>query len=68
METPPRQHLFALTKSEQRVIVLVMLALLAFALAKFYQDHGHRPNPPPPDIAEPVASPIEEEPATDEDR
>ena len=68
MDTPPRQHLFALTKSEQRVIVLVMLALLALALAKFYQDYVHRPDPPPTGIAKPWASPIEEEPATDEAR
>ena len=65
METPPRQHLFALTKSEQRVIVLVMIALLALALVKFYQGLVHRPDP---GIATPASSPITEEPATDEAR
>jgi hypothetical protein len=68
METPPRQHLFALAKSEQRVVILVMIALLAFALAKFYHGLSHRPEPPPPGTAAPAASPIEEEPAVDETR
>ena len=65
METPPPPHLFALTKSEQRVIILVMIALLALALAKFYQGLGRRPDP---GIAKPLSSPIEEKSATDETR
>lgn len=68
MDTPPRQHLFALTKSEQRVIVLVMIALLALALARFYQGLSHHPALSPPGAATPVSSPAEEEPATDEAR
>jgi hypothetical protein len=68
METPPRPHLFALTKSEQRVVILVMIALLAFALGKFYHGLSHRPELPPVGTAAPVASPAEEEPALDETR
>jgi hypothetical protein len=36
MKTP--QHIFALTKSEQRVVILILLALLAGTIAKHYRE------------------------------
>jgi hypothetical protein len=32
------QHLFALTKNEQRVVILILLALLAGAVANHYRE------------------------------
>ena len=32
------QHIFALTKSEQRVVILILLALLAGAVANHYRE------------------------------
>jgi len=59
------QHIFALTKSEQRVIVLILLALLVSAVAKHFREtrsHGTRL---PSAIAEPSvrpeSSPVEDE-------
>jgi hypothetical protein len=36
MKTP--QHIFALTKGEQRVVILILLALLAVAVAMHYRE------------------------------
>jgi len=59
------QHIFALTKSEQRVIILILLALLVGAVAKHFRETGlHRPTLPST-IAEPSvrpeSSPVEDE-------
>jgi hypothetical protein len=59
METP--QHLFALTKPEQRVVLLIILGLL-FAAA-FGHYHGKEGNWPP--SAHPQAAP-HPKPSTDE--
>ena len=66
METP--QHIFALTKSEQRVVILIMIALLAAAAAKQYHDRLLRPAVQRPSTAAPAASPLDEESAIEEGR
>jgi hypothetical protein len=44
MNTP--QHIFALTKNEQRVVIVIMIALLAGSVTKHYHDlHSHLPLP-----------------------
>jgi hypothetical protein len=48
--------MFSLTKREQRVVVLIMLALVALALAKHYRDVGT--------IAPPTTTPSPEMSAT----
>ena len=56
--------MFALTKREQRVVFMIMLALIAIALAKHYRDVGTimpgRPAPSPRINATPSAFPDEE--------
>jgi hypothetical protein len=45
MSTP--QHIFALTKNEQRVVIVIMILLLAGTVTKRYRDvHSHLPLPP----------------------
>jgi hypothetical protein len=44
MNTP--QHIFALTKNEQRVVIVIMIVLLAGSVTKRYHDlHSHLPLP-----------------------
>ena len=44
MNTP--QHIFALTKNEQRVVIVIVIALLAGTVTKRYRDvHSHLPLP-----------------------
>jgi len=63
MKTP--QHIFALTKSEQRVVILILLALLAGAIAMHYREkQSHISNPARATTQPPVspgASPTEDE-------
>ena len=42
------QHIFALTKNEQRVVILIMIVLLAGTVAKRYRDRAYQ-------VASPVA-------------
>lgn len=64
METPP-PHLFALTKSEQRVVLVILLALLAWPMAAlFHRRQGDQLGPPATTAATP-AIPLDEETAPD---
>ncbi len=62
MKTP--SHLLALTKNEQRVVIIIMIALLAGAAARFYrQGQAH--------LSQPATSPVPAArslPSTDEDQ
>jgi hypothetical protein len=62
--------MFVLTKHEQRVVIVIMLALVAIALVKHYRDVGTiipaQPTPPPQMSATP-ASPTDEERANPDD-
>ena len=62
------QHIFALTRSEQRAVILIMIALLAGAAARQYHDWSLRPALPSSSIAAPAASPLDEESAIEEGR
>jgi hypothetical protein len=59
------QHIFALSKNEQRVIILILLALLAGAVANHYrQARSHISTPPAPtgeSSVRPEPSPAEDE-------
>jgi len=59
------QHIFALTKSEQRVIILILLALLATAVAKHFREtrsHGATlPSATAEPSVRPESSPLEDE-------
>lgn len=61
METP--QHIVALTRNEQRVVILIVLALLGLAVAKQYHDRSLGAPVTPPSNSAPAASPQDEEPA-----
>ncbi|MEY2526636.1 MAG: hypothetical protein QOE73_1407 [Verrucomicrobiota bacterium] len=56
--------MFALTKREQRMVIIIMLALIAIALAKHYRDVGTimpvQPAPSPRISATPSSFPEEE--------
>ena len=49
--------MFRLTKNEQRVVVLVMLALLTVAYGRYWRD-VHRPSVPKPAQGVPEATPL----------
>jgi hypothetical protein len=51
------QHIFALTKNEQRVIILILLALLACAVAKHYWEARSHVSTAPSASAESSAPP-----------
>jgi hypothetical protein len=59
------QHIFVLTKGEQRVVILILLALLAGAVAMRYREtRSHIATPAPTTTqssASPGHSPIEDE-------
>jgi hypothetical protein len=59
------QHIFALTKSEQRVVVLILVALLACAVANHYWEARSHMSTTPSASAEssapPEPSPVEDE-------
>jgi hypothetical protein len=63
MKTP--QHIFVLTKSEQRVVILILLALLAGTIAMHYREkHSHISTPaaaPVQPSAHPDAAPTEDD-------
>jgi len=61
MKTP--QHIFALTKSEQRVVILILLALLVGAITMHYREKQSHISTPAADHA---ATPVSTTPATDE--
>jgi hypothetical protein len=61
MKTPP--HIFALTKSEQRVVILILLALLAGTIAMHYREKHSRISTP---AADHPAAPVSRTPATHE--
>lgn len=59
--------MFALTRSEQRAVILIVLALIAVALAKHYRDAGtiapqQRINPEPQTATTPSANDAEPAP------
>jgi hypothetical protein len=60
----PACGMFVLTKREQRVVILIMFALLAIALVKHYRDTGTiipaQPTPTPQVSATPSSPPDEE--------
>ena len=57
------QHLFALSRSEQRVVIVIVLALLLGTIAKRTYDQATRPPPVAvPLSATPFASPLEDDP------
>ena len=57
------QHIFALTRSEQRVVMIIMICLLLGAVGKRYYD-GRVQSALPPSSGAPVVSPApDEEPA-----
>jgi hypothetical protein len=63
MNTP--QHIFALTKNEQRVMIVIMIALLAGSVTKRYRDlHSHLPLPATTTAPSPPLS-DEDQPAPD---
>jgi hypothetical protein len=63
MNTP--QHIFALTKNEQRVVIVIMIALLAGSVTKRYRDlHSHLPLPAATTAPSPLPS-DEDQPAPD---
>jgi hypothetical protein len=51
------QHIFALTKSEQRVIILILLALLVSAVTKHFRETRSHGTTLPSTIAEPSVRP-----------
>jgi hypothetical protein len=51
------QHIFALTKGEQRVVILILLALLAGAVAMRYRETRSHVTTPALAPAQPSASP-----------
>ncbi len=61
------QHIFSLTRSEQRAVILIMIALLAGAAARHYHGRILRPALSPATAA-PAATPLDEEPAVEESR
>jgi hypothetical protein len=67
MKTP--QHIFALTKSEQRVVILILLALLAGAIAMHYREKQSHVSTPAADHASATGSttPAAHEPAAPDD-
>jgi hypothetical protein len=63
------QHIFALTRSEQRVVIIIMICLLAGAVAKRYYDGRMQPAAPVSSSAAPIRPAADEEPtASDEAR
>ena len=57
------QHLFALSRSEQRVVIIIVLALLGGTMAKrAYDQATRRPPVSVPLRATPFASPLEDDP------
>jgi hypothetical protein len=66
----PALGMFVLTKREQRVVIVIMFALLTVALVKHYRDVGTiiptQPTPSPQMSAIP-SSPPDEERATSDD-
>ena len=60
----PACGMFVVTKREQRVVILIMFALLAIALVKHYRDTGTiipaQPTPSPQVSATPSSPPDEE--------
>jgi hypothetical protein len=63
MKTP--QHIFALTKNEQRVVILILLVLLAVTIARHYREKQSHISTPVSSAAQPSrspsSSPIEED-------
>jgi hypothetical protein len=60
----PACGMFVLTKREQRVVILIMFALLAIALVKHYRDTGTiipAQPPPSPQVSATPSSPPDEE-------
>jgi lipopolysaccharide export system protein LptC len=59
------QHIFALTKSEQRVVVLILLVLLAITIARHYREKQSHISTPVSATTQPSespsSSPIEED-------
>ena len=56
------QHLFALSRGEQRVVIIIVLVLLGGTMAKRAYDEATRPPPVPVPLgATPFASPPEDE-------
>jgi hypothetical protein len=63
------QHVFALTGSEQRVVIIIMLCLLLGAVGKRYYDGRSQVVAPASTSATPPAPTADEEPApSDEPR
>ena len=62
------QHIFALTRSEQRAVILIMIALLAGAAARHYHGRMLRPALSIPSANAPAAAPLDEEPGVEESR
>jgi hypothetical protein len=63
------QHIFALTKSEQRVVILIVMALLAVAVLQQYHGRSSQRSARDSWSARPGASPSsEEEPGGDDGR
>jgi hypothetical protein len=60
MDTP--QHIFALTKNEQRIVIVIMIALVAGTVAKSYRDIHSRP--PLPAVTTSPSAPIPDEDQT----
>jgi hypothetical protein len=60
MDTP--QHIFALTKNEQRVVIVIMIALVAGTVTKRYRDINSRP--PLPAVTASPSAPIPDEDQT----
>ena len=66
MKTP--QHIFALTKSEQRVVILILLALLAGTIAIHYREkQSHISTPAADHAAATVSTTPAHEQATPDD-
>ena len=64
--------MFVLTKSEQRVVIVIMFALVAIALARHYRDVGTilpwQPKPSPQMSPIPTLAPDEERANPDDTR
>jgi hypothetical protein len=60
------RNIFQLTKREQRVVIVIVTTLVAFAFAKHYWQN--KPQPPPiKSISTPVASPSVHSPTDQSD-
>jgi hypothetical protein len=63
------QHIFALSRSEQRVVLIIMLCLVLAAAGKKYYDRQLHPVTPAPPVSteSQTASPADEETSSAQD-